>query len=106
MSTTNVAEAGASLLKLLPVGTVLQFQGEDCRYKGWFTVALGGYSTLEVARFVHCGKDVYFSIDIADSQFGLPSMLDRIKSEPFGALNHDMQQFIVNHFNSQKGGAV
>lgn len=95
----------ASLMKLLPVGTVLQFQNRDCRYLGWFCVALGGYATLDVARFICDGKELYFSLDIADEQFGLAAMLARMQSEPFGALSKDMQQFVVNYFSNQEGGA-
>lgn len=94
-----------SLMKLLPVGTVLQSQNRDCRYHGWFCVALGGYATIDVARFICDGKELYFSLDIADKQFGLAAMLARVQSEPFGALSKDMQQFVVNYFSNQEGAA-
>jgi hypothetical protein len=69
-------------------------------------VSLGGYEVIEVAKFIYEGKDIYFGVEICDSQFSLSELLDECSSQPFASLREDMKAFITSHFNNLKGGAA
>lgn len=87
-----------SLIKLIPTGATLKSNGNNFRFCEFFDVVLGGYATIEVAKFITRGKPFYISLDICDSQFGLPKLLEEMSAKPFSELDGYMKEFVCNAF--------
>lgn len=85
-----------NLIDFIPMNTILHLDHCEVRLISKYTVALGGYATVEVAEFNKNGKRLHYGVEICNNTFGLVKLLNDCINQPFLALSEEMKSFVIN----------